>query len=210
MVSRWTQCSSCPNPDRRRVFESLDWPDGDFRIAQAFWSRDEADALLARLSGELAWTQHDVVIFGRRIPSPRLSAWYGDPEASYAYSGRRYVPLPWTPTLLSVRARIEAGLGLRFNGMLANLYRNGRDGMGWHRDNEPELGPMPAIASASFGAVRRFALRHRSGERRELMLGHGSLLLMAGTSQRYWQHALPKTTRSCDARLNLTFRWIHT
>ena len=192
------------------MFERLDWPDGDFRIARSFWQCDEADALLERLCEEIAWARHEVVLFGRRVPSPRLSAWYGDPEASYAYSGHRYVPLPWTSALSTVRSRIETALDRPFNGMLANLYRDGRDGMGWHRDDERELGPEPAIASTSFGAPRRFVLRHRSGERRELVLEHGSLLLMAGASQRHWQHALPKTRRPCGPRLNLTFRRILT
>lgn len=190
------------------MFERLNWPDGDFRIAQAFWSRGEADALFEELREGLAWTQHEVVLFGRRVPSPRLSVWYGDPDASYAYSGSRYVPLPWTSTLSAVRSRIEAALDRPFNGVLANLYRDGRDGMGWHRDNERELGMEPSIASTSFGASRRFVLRHRSGERRELHLEHGSLLLMAGASQRRWQHALPKTAKRCGPRLNLTFRLV--
>ena len=190
------------------MFERLDWPDGDFRIANSFWTREEADKLFEELRKDLAWTQHEVVLFGRRVLSPRLSAWYGDPDASYAYSGHRYAPLPWTPVLSVVRLRIEAALDRRFNGVLANLYRDGRDGMGWHSDNERELGPEPAIASASFGAARRFVLRHRSGQRQELLLENGSLLLMAGTSQRFWRHALPKTAKPCGPRLNLTFRLV--
>ena len=143
------------------------------------------------------------------MASPRLSAWHGDPDARYAYSGIVHDPLPWLPVLLEIKARIEAALASRFNAALANLYRDGRDGMGWHSDNERELGSTPMIASASFGAVRRFALRHRaSGRRESLLLDSGSLLIMAGDSQRCWQHALPKTAKPCGPRINLTFRYV--
>ncbi len=191
----------------------LPWSDGVFLFAEQFWSRNEADVLLARLRDELDWRQHHVRLFGKERPAPRLSAWYGDKGVAYTYSGIRHQAVPWLPVLEQVRDRIQAGLaGLdpgRFNGVLGNRYREGADGMGWHSDDESELGPAPVIASASFGAPRRFVLRHRaSGHREQLQLGHGSLLIMAGTSQRCWQHAVPKTRRPCGERINLTLRRI--
>lgn len=196
----------------------LDWPDGCFVYADRYWDQDTAHALFERLRATLDWQRHGVRLFGREVPAPRMSAWHGDDGVSYAYSGNRHRPLPWQPVLARVRADIEAGLAatripalasVGFNGVLANRYRDGADSMGWHSDDEPELGPAPVIASASFGAPRRFVLRHRtSGRREQLLLGEGSLLVMAGNSQRCWQHALPKTRRPCDERINLTFRRI--
>ena len=171
----------------------------------------EAGRLQALLEGELAWEQHHVVIAGRRIASPRLSAWYGDPEARYRYSGLSLEPLPWTESLLELRRRVRQATGATFNSVLANLYRGGDDSMGWHADDEPELGPEPLIASLSLGAERRFLLRPR---RRALHpglavpLGHGSLLVMAGPTQGHWRHALPRTRRPVGPRINLTFRRI--
>lgn len=147
-------------------------------------------------------------MYGRPVRVPRLVAWHGDPAAVYTYSGTEHLPRPWTPALERVRRRAEALTGHAFNAVLLNLYRDGRDGMGWHADDEPELGPEPVVASASFGATRRFCLRHR--RRRDLKLdvplGHGSLLLMHGATQRHWLHAVPKTRQPVGARINLTFR----
>lgn len=209
----------------------LPWPNGLFLYQPALWSPALAADLFVRLHAEIAWQQQSLRLFGRWQPVPRLTCWQGDAGARYRYSGVLHRPVPWTPTVLALRDRIglalagtatAAGSGgqpethfpagrpaVRFNSVLANLYRNGADGVGWHSDDEPELGPEPLIASASFGAPRRFVLRHRGlGLRRELLLQPGSLLVMAGTSQRYWQHSVPKTARPCGPRLNLTFRWI--
>lgn len=195
--------------DRGRLTR-LDWPDGDFRFAPAFWPSLSADALLERLRAEIPWHHHVVRLFGRDVPAPRLSAWHGDADADYRYSGHHYVPEPWTPALADIRREIGAATGELVNGVLANRYRDGRDGMGWHSDSEKELGPQPVIVSASFGASRRFVLRHRTTGRREiLVLGHGSVLVMAGDSQRHWQHALPKTARPTGERINLTFRRVY-
>ena len=143
--------------------------------------------------------------------SPRLSAWYGDPSARYAYSGLSLEPIPWFPVLAEIKAEVEAASGAVFNSVLANLYRDGADSMGWHSDDEPELGERPVIASASFGAIRRFRLRHR--HRRELdpvavPLNHGSLLIMKGDTQSNWKHQIPKTRKVSEPRVNLTFRTI--
>ena len=149
-------------------------------------------------------------MFGRTIPQPRLTCWMGDPGCDYAYSGVRYAPAPWTPAAARLRAQVEAACGVRFNAVLLNRYRTGSDSMGWHADDEPELGDAPTIASVSLGAARRFDLQHRKrkAERRRLSLTHGSLLVMAGTTQACWKHRIPKTTAPIGERVNLTFRWI--
>lgn len=169
----------------------------------------EADRLYWALRRSLAWQQERLVIYGREHPVPRLVAWYGDPGARYRYSGVEHRPLPWTAELREIRARIAELTGVAYNSVLANLYRNGRDGMGWHADDERELGRDPNIASLSLGATRRFRLRHRaSGETHALDLTHGSLLVMSGALQHHWVHCVPKTQRPVGARINLTFREI--
>lgn len=169
-----------------------------------------ADAWLVRLREEVPWEQHRLRIFGREVASPRLSCWIGDADAVYTYSGTRFVPRPWTPALAELRAWLETALDAKFNSVLCNLYRDGRDGMGWHSDDEAELGAEPVIASLSFGAVRRFRLRHKRDPslRLELELAAGSLLVMRGATQRNYRHDLPKTTRPLGPRVNLTFRFV--
>lgn len=183
-------------------------PDGDLRLWPAAFDPTDASRLVAELQQGIAWQQEEVVIFGERRRVPRLVAWHGDPAACYTYSGTLHVPRPWTPELERVRERVHALTGVPFNAVLLNLYRDGRDGMGWHSDDEPELGPEPVIASVSLGATRRFCLRHRRRKdlKLDLALEHGSLLLMAGSTQRHWVHAVPKTTRPVGERINLTFR----
>jgi alkylated DNA repair dioxygenase AlkB len=191
--------------------QPLALPAADLRFDPAFLDATVADALLAQLTATVAWEQRSIRLFGQQVPQPRLTAWYGDPEAHYTYSGLHWEPRPWTSALLDLRARVEAAAGARFNSVLLNLYRDGRDSMGWHADDEPELGPAPVIASVSLGAVRRFRLRPRPGVAHAplaLDLPAGSLLLMQGPTQAHWQHALPKTARPAGPRLNLTFRWV--
>jgi alkylated DNA repair dioxygenase AlkB len=169
----------------------------------------EADALFQALADGIAWQQGSITVYGKAHREPRLSAWYGDSGCSYTYSGLRHEPLPWTPLLAGIKARVEALAGdVCFNSVLANLYRNGADSVGWHSDDEPELGPAPVIASVTFGQPRPFQLRHRSDKalRYALVLPHGSLLLMRGQTQRYWQHQIPKSARPLAPRINLTFR----
>lgn len=190
-------------------WQTFDLPDADVRLAQ-FCSEDEAARWFARLHAEIPWERHRLRIFGREVDSPRLSCWVGDPDAVYVYSGTRFLPHAWTPALTELRAALRAHGEVRCNSVLANLYRDGRDSMGWHSDDEPELGAEPSILSFSFGGVRRFRLRHRRDPRLrlELALPSGSLLRMAGTTQRYYRHDLPKTARPVGARINLTFRHI--
>ena len=186
-------------------------PQAELLFDPDFLPAAEADALLAHLTAEVAWEQRAIRLFGQEIPQPRLTAWYGDPAARYTYSGLSWEPLPWTPALLGLLQRIAAATNAPFNSVLLNRYRDGRDSMGWHSDDEPELGPAPVIASLSLGATRRFRLRPRAGLPYSpfgLDLPSGSLLLMRGPTQQHWQHALPKTARPVGSRLNLTFRWV--
>ena len=163
--------------------------------------------VFARLLHETPWREESVVVYGKRHLQPRLTAWYGD--ASYTYSGLRLEPLPWTALLLEIRAAVEAACGRRFNSVLLNRYRNERDSMGMHSDDEPELGDAPVIASLSYGATRTFILRHKRDKRTvRLPLEDGSLLLMSGQLQRNWLHGINKSTRPLGERLNLTFRYI--
>lgn len=148
-------------------------------------------------------------MFGRPVAVPRLVSWHGDPGATYLYSGTPHDPLPWTPALAALRGRASAAAGIAFNSVLANLYRDGRDSMGWHADDEPELGPDPVIASLSLGAARRFRVRARNGgETGEFSLSDGSLLVMEPGVQAAWQHCIPRQAKVTGARINLTFRRI--
>lgn len=166
------------------------------------------ERVMAVLQSEVEWEQHEITLFGRTLPTPRLTAWMGD--EAYAYSGVVNVPKPWPMTLLGIRQRLVAEFGAPFNSCLANLYRDGSDSMGYHSDDEPELGERPTIASISLGARRTFTLRHRvSRQRWSWELGEGDLLLMTEESQSDYAHAVPKTTRPVGPRLNLTFRVFH-
>lgn len=177
-------------------------------FAPCWMDAAEADALFAALQAQVPWEVHRIRLFGREVDSPRLSCWIGDPDAAYAYSGTRFAPHAWPTVLQPVRARLARALGIDFNSVLANLYRDGRDAMGWHSDDEPELGAQPVIASLSLGGTRRFVLKSRGvpAERHALDLPHGSLLVMRGETQRHYRHALPRTARPVGPRINLTFR----
>jgi alkylated DNA repair dioxygenase AlkB len=190
--------------------EALPLEDAEIRYWPSAFDPEDAADLFARLRARIDWRQEEVLIFGQRRLVPRLVAWHGDPAATYTYSGTPHVPEPWTAELDRVRDRVHALTGRHFNAVLLNLYRDGRDGMGWHADDEPELGRDPAIASVSLGATRRFCLRHRrrKGSRLDVPLVSGSLLLMSGPTQHHWLHAVPKTTKVSGERVNLTFRQV--
>lgn len=185
-------------------------PGADVRLDPAWLAPAEAAALFDAALAEVPWETHRIRLFGREVDSPRLSCWIGDPGAAYRYSGTRFEPRPWPGALRPVRERLSGELGVDFNSVLANLYRDGRDSMGWHTDAEPELGLRPVIASLSLGAARRFALKSREhpAVRLAFELPPGSLLVMAGETQRRYRHALPRTAREVGARINLTFRRI--
>lgn len=187
----------------------IELPDGEVLLTDDFLSKPAADAYLASLRERVEWERHVIRVRGRRVTSPRLSAWYGDPGAGYAYSGISLDPRPWLPVILELKSMVEAASAETFNSVLLNLYRDGADHMGWHSDDEPELGQRPIIASVSLGAPRRFRLRHR--HRRDLEpvnveLEHGSLLIMRGETQHFWRHQIPRSRRPLGLRINLTFR----
>ena len=185
-------------------------PDAEVSHQPGWLTSAAADALQAALRAEVPWEIHRIRMFGRWVDSPRLSCWMGDRQARYRYSGVEFTPHPWLEILGPLRANVEQACGASFNSVLLNRYRDGDDSMGWHSDDEPELGPAPVIASLSLGAARRFLLRRRDDSTRkdEYLLGHGDLLVMGGTTQRFYQHALPKMARVRGERINLTFRWI--
>lgn len=191
------------------AMQSIIQHDGEVQLFESFIDNDEAWLFYHDLCGQLAWRQETLNINGRSVPAPRLTCWYGDPGAVYTYSGVRNIPLPWVPVLLSLRERLGQFTGRDFNSVLANLYRDGNDSVGWHADKEQELGVNPVIASLSFGDTRLFKLRHnKSRETVDVPLAHGSLLLMAGCLQRCWRHCVPKTRREKSPRINLTFRTV--
>ena len=170
---------------------------------------DAAATAFAELRAETPWRLEQITIAGRVIPVPRRTAWYGDPGTTYVYSGIRNEPLPWTPLLVALRDAVSAAAGAPFNSVLINDYRDGRDSMGWHADNEPSLGRDPVIGSLSLGAPRRFVLRHATEKGRSMafLLGDGALLVMAGATQHHYRHAVPKSAEAGE-RINLTFRQV--
>lgn len=184
-------------------------PGADVRLLRRLALAAAPEEVLARLVEETPWRSETIEMWGRTVPQPRLLAWYGDAGASYTYSGRRFDPLPWTDLLADLRRRVEAATSTTFNSVLVNYYRDHRDSVAMHSDDERELGPRPVIASLSLGETRTLVFRSRfdrSLKNRRLPLESGSLLLMQGDTQRLWQHAVPKQTRPCGPRLNLTFR----
>jgi alkylated DNA repair dioxygenase AlkB len=198
-----------PNADTGgRRFETLDLPDAEIVFYPDFFSAIEADRLLREIRDTTTWRQETIKFSGKTVDVPRLTAWCGDADTRYVYSGIENVPLPWTPALLEVKWAVEPPSGVVFNSVLLNRYRSGKDGVSWHADDEPEFGDRPVIASVSFGGTRSFQLRHKT--RKELKttieLTHGSLLLMRGGTQANWLHQVPKTARAVEERFNLTFR----
>lgn len=196
-------------PSGRGAGQRFDLPGADVRLL-AFCDASAAQDWFARVHGEVSWERHRLRLFGREVEAPRLSCWIGDADAVYTYSGTRFQPHAWTPACAELRDALTALCGESYNSVLCNLYRDGSDSMGWHSDDESELGPAPSIASLSFGAARRFRLRHKRDPalRLEIELAPGSLLLMAGATQRHYRHDLPKTARGVGPRLNMTFRRI--
>lgn len=185
----------------------LGLPDADVAWLPALALPCPSAELLARLLADTPWRQESVVLYGKRHLQPRLSAWFG--SAAYAYSGLQLAPAPFTPLLDAVRASVEQACGQSFNSVLLNYYRDGRDSMGMHCDDEAELGRNPVIASLSLGAERTFIMRHKYNKQTvRLNLTNGGLLLMAGPTQHYWMHGINKTTKPLGARINLTFRKI--
>ena len=194
----------------QHTLQDLPIGDGGLQYAQHFLSLEQADRLFAELVTQVPWQQAEIRLFGKSVMTPRLSCWMGDASAVYRYSNTTFLPEPWLNSILALKNQLETAVGCTFNSVLLNYYRNGQDAMGWHSDDEPELGAQPAIASLSLGAERRFLLREKTKNARSmgLPLANGSLLLMQGDSQIKFQHALPRTAKSIGARINLTFRKI--
>lgn len=174
-----------------------------------FYVEKHADQIYHTLMNKVNWQTEQLFIYGRWHQVPRLMAWYGDNGATYRYSRQLHQPLPWIPCLDELRDDLQRNFRVRFNSVLANLYRDGNDSMGCHADDEPELGQEPIIASLSFGATRTFRFKHKNCiDKLDIELGHGDLLWMAGKTQQNWLHELPKRKRVLNARINLTFRCV--
>jgi alkylated DNA repair dioxygenase AlkB len=185
--------------------------DGKVVLYPNFFSIKESDRFFSDLYQSVKWKQDTIQFFGKKMPLPRLTAWYGNEGKSYTYSGIQQNPEPWNPVLKSIKSKVEEISGVTFNSVLLNLYRNGKDSVSWHSDDEPELGKNPVIASVSFGAIRRFSLKHKIHKdcKIDIDLPNGSLLLMKGQTQHYWQHQITKTSKAVQPRVNLTFRVIN-
>lgn len=181
--------------------------DGDVRYYPGFLSSVEARSYFDAFLTNIPWKQDELVMFGKSITTARKVAWYGDMPFRYTYSRATKESLPWTDELASLKRKLAAYSHLTFNSCLLNLYHHGGEGMGYHSDDEAELGPNPIIASISLGATRPFSLKHKqSKETRKVVLEPGSLLLMQGSTQHHWVHSLPKTTKVKGPRISLTFR----
>jgi alkylated DNA repair dioxygenase AlkB len=187
-------------------------PDAEVLFYPGFFSAMESQQLFETLARAIHWAEQSITIYGKSVKVPRLVAWYGDAGKSYTYSGTTMHPEPWIPALLTMKARIEAVAGVTFNTVLLNYYRNEQDSMGWHSDDERELGRNPVIASVSLGATRSFQFKHKRNTelRQRVDLTSGSLLLMRGATQHFWKHQIPKTKQPLDPRINLTFRMVKT
>jgi len=182
---------------------------GEYVFFPNFFTKSESDILFQSLREKILWKQESMSIYGKKVAFPRLTAWYGNDDKPYSFSGITLNPLPWIKEIIEIKNRIEPKANVEFNSVLLNLYRDGKDSISWHTDSEPELGKNPVIASVNFGATRKFQLRHlKTKKKLEIELTHGSLLIMQGELQHYWQHQVPKTNKTIGERINLTFRFI--
>lgn len=183
--------------------------DGEVYFYSSFFNEEESRGFFKTLEETIAWKQEPIKIMGKPIMQPRLTAWYGDDHV-YRYSGITMYPQPWTKELSEIKNRIEEACGHRFTNVLLNYYRDGRDSMGWHKDNEKELGINPVIGSVSFGTSRSFHFKHHADKnlKEKVLLTDGSFLLMAGSTQHHWFHSIPKAQKISEGRINLTFRTI--
>jgi len=193
------------------AIEQLPIADADISLYQQVDLGQSYDDLLQELINDTVWRHEEITLYGKTHWQPRLSAWYGGKEINYCYSGISMQPRTWSQTLLRLKARIESLVARSFNSVLLNYYRDHRDGMGMHSDDESELGKQPVIASLSLGEERTLLLRHRY--RKDLVtfklpLPSGSLLVMKGDTQRFWKHGIMKQKQRCGPRVNLTFRTI--
>lgn len=182
---------------------------GSYIYLESFFNKTEADYFLNDFINNIVWEQQSMNMYGKIIPFPRLTTWYGDNDKPYSFSGITLQPHPWNESLLKIKKKIEPLSGVNFNSVLLNRYRNGNDSISWHTDAEKELGRNPVIASVNFGEERVFQLKHiDTGERIDILLKHGSLLIMLGELQHFWKHQVPKSKKTMKERINLTFRVI--
>lgn len=188
----------------------LNLPDAEIIYYRHFFDKNEADSLFDQLTTDIPWQQDDIRVFGKVHLQPRLTALFGNEGKPYSYSNIKMQPHPWNPLLQKIKSKIESVSETKFTSVLLNLYRDGKDSNGWHADNEKELGKNPIIASVSFGTERIFQLKHNTipGLKQNILLEHGSLLIMKGTTQHFWKHQIPKTSKTIGSRINLTFRVI--
>ncbi|MDR5590887.1 alpha-ketoglutarate-dependent dioxygenase AlkB [Christiangramia sp. SM2212] len=187
-------------------------PDGNLEYYPDFLSLSQADKAFNFLMNAEVWRQDKIKMFGKEILQPRLTVLFGEVGKSYKYSGLEMHPIPFPEELKEIKEKCQSSpLNTEFNVCLANLYRDGSDSMGWHADDEKELGINPIIASISLGAERVFHLKHKKIQtaRQKIRLQHGSLLIMKGTTQEFWKHQLPKSKKVDSPRVNLTFRNIY-
>jgi alkylated DNA repair dioxygenase AlkB len=203
-VDLFGQTIETPNP-------IIKLQDAELLYHPAFYQKAESDRIFKALLETIEWKQDKIMMYGKELPLPRLSAWYGDNNKPYTYSGITLNPLPWTDELLQIKEKIEAEAKVKFSSVLLNRYRDGQDYVGWHTDAEKELGKNPIIGSVNFGATRKFQLRRIDDhkEKFEVELKHGTFLMMGGSTQHFWQHQVPKTALKIGERLNLTFRVIY-
>ena len=188
-----------------------DLPDADVILFENIFSKQESQNHYQNLIDNIQWRQDKIKIFGKLLEQPRLTAFYGDTNKEYAYSGIVMKPIGWNEELLFIKERVEEIAKINFTSVLLNYYRDGKDSMGWHSDDEKELGQTPVIGSVSFGESRVFQMRHKFRKdikKVDIALTNGSLLLMKGTTQHFWQHQIPKTKKELESRINLTFRVI--
>ena len=188
----------------------FDLANAAIELHEHFFNAQESASIMQALITEIDWQQYQIKIFGKTLDQPRLTAYYGEDHPYYAYSNIKLQPIPFTPILLSIKNKIETLTSHQFNGVLLNYYRNGDDSMGWHADDEKELGTNPVIASLSFGASRNFQLQHsldKSISKATIVLNDASLLIMQGETQHFWKHQIPKQ-KNKGPRINLTFRKI--
>ncbi len=185
-------------------------PDAEIVYYPHFFDAEQSDLLFQELLLTIPWQQDDIKVFGKVHAQPRLTALFGNEGKSYSYSNIKMQPHSWNPILQNLKQKAEAVSATEFTTVLLNLYRDGKDSNGWHADNEKELGTNPVIASMSFGAERYFHLQHNNDKNLKLkiLLEHGSLLIMKGTTQHFWKHQIPKTAKPIGSRINLTFRSI--
>ena len=181
------------------------------KYIENFFDFDQSQLYMKHLTNDIKWKREKIRMWGREIITKKRIAWYADEGKSYTYSGSTFHPEQWNELLLEIKKYVEHYIKFQFNSVLLNEYPNGKVGMGWHSDDERELGIDPIIASLSFGANRDFIFKHKTDKRFEnikIHLKSGSLLLMLGSTQHHWKHSLPKRLKVREPRINLTFRKI--